>query len=311
MNDGSSEPAKKPKAVSGGKIDEEDDLENCVLYEVVEKHICKITFNRPHRGNAILVPDMNELFDFYLQKAGDDDEIKVIIVTGQGKHFCSGEDTRRVPVETYGLSKEKRLPQSKRMRGIRRTYETLQRGLFWGDKIVIGACAGAVMGLGFEVALACDLLIVSEDAQFARRQSRMGFASFDGQLPIMLMKLGLNRGMEVMLTGRSITTDELKDWGIANSVVPRDKLEEEAIRFARAISLLPSDGLMLGKRALQQYLHGAGMSAYQNFASVAHPLFTNIVWRDDEFNFLRERNKLGNKEAWKTLQNMYKDLGFD
>lgn len=295
---------------AGGKIDEEDDLENCVLYEKVEEHICRITFNRPHKGNAMLIPDMNELFDAYLAKAQDDDSIKVIILTGQGKHFCAGEDTRRVPVETYGLSKDKRLPQSRRMRGIRRTYETLQRGLIWGDKVVIGSCAGAVMGLGFEVAMACDLLVVSEDARFARRQSRMGFAAFDGEFPLMMMKLGLNRGMEVLLTGRTISTDELKAWGLANSVVPRDQLEDETMRFARAISLLSTDGLMLGKRAMQQYFHGMGMSAYQNFASVGHPLFSNIVWRDDEFNFLRERNKLGNKEAWNTLENMFKDLGF-
>ena len=296
---------------AGGKIDEEDDLENCVLYEVVEPHICKITLNRPHKGNAMLIPDMNELFDAMMQRAQDDDQIKVVILTGQGKHFCAGEDTRRVPVETYGLSKEKRLPQTQRMRGIRRTYETLQRSLIWGDKVVIGACSGAVMGLGFELAMACDMLVVADDARFARRQSRMGFASFSGQVPLMMMKLGPNRAMEILLTGRTITTDELKDWGIANSVVPRDKLDDEAMRFARAISMLPADGLMLGKRALQQHWHHVGMGSYQNFASVGHPLFTNIVWRDDEFNFLRERNRMGNKEAWNTLERMYADLGFD
>ncbi|MBF9033342.1 enoyl-CoA hydratase/isomerase family protein [Rhodobacterales bacterium HKCCE2091] len=296
---------------AGGKIDDEDDLENCVLYELVDDHICKITLNRPHKGNAMLIPDMNELFDAQVQRAQDDDAVKVIILTGQGKHFCAGEDTRRVPVETYGLSKDKRLPQSRRMRGIRRTYETLQRGLIWGDKVVIGACAGAVMGLGFEVAMACDMLVVSEDARFARRQSRMGFAAFGGQVPIMAMKLGMNRAMEVLLTGRTISTQELKEWGIANSVVPREQLDEEALRFARAIAQLPADGLMLGKRAMQQHLHGIGMGAYQNFATVAHPLFTNIVWREDEFNFLKERNRMGNKEAWAKLEGMYRDLGFD
>jgi len=110
---------------------------------------------------------------------------------------------------------------------------------------------------------------------------------------MILMKLGLNRGMEVLLTGRTITTDELKDWGVANSVVPPEKLQDEALRYARAIALLPADGLMLGKRALHQYFHGVGVSAYQNFASVGHPLFTNIVWRDEEFNFLRERKQDG------------------
>jgi enoyl-CoA hydratase len=127
----------------------------------------------------------------------------------------------------------------------------------------------------------------------------------------MLMKLGMNRGLEVLLTGRTVTTGELKEWGIANSVVPPDQLQEEALRFARAVATLPADGLMLGKRAIHQYLHGIGMSAYQNFASVAHPLFTNLVWRDDEYNFLRERNKVGNRTAWRKLQEIFRKLGFD
>lgn len=296
---------------AANNVDPQDDVANCVLYEIVEPHICKITLNRPHRGNAMLIPDMNELLAALLEKAQDDDDVKVIILNGAGRHFCAGEDTRRVPIETYGLKKGKRLPQSLRMRGIRRTYETLQRGLIWGDKVVIGACQGAVMGLGFEVALACDLLIASSDAQFARRQSRMGFAAFDGQLPIMLMKLGFSRGLEVLLTGRLVTTQELKEWGVANSVVPPDQLMNEALRFARAVATLPADGLMLGKRAVHQYLHGIGMSGYQNFASVAHPLFTNLVWREDEYNFLRERDKVGNKTAWKKLHSLFSKLGFD
>ena len=292
-------------------LDPEEDLKSCVLYEMLEPHICKITLNRPHRGNAILVPNMNELLASMLERAQDDDDVKVVILAGAGRHFCSGEDTRRVPVETYGLKKGQRLPQSVRMRGIRRTYETLQRGLIWGDKIVIGACQGAVMGLGFEIALACDLLIVASDAQFARRQSRMGFAAFDGQMPIMLMKLGMNRGLEVLLTGRKVTTAELTQWGIANSVVSPEQLMAEALRFARAVAALSADGLMLGKRAVHQYLHGIGMASYQNFASVAHPLFTNLVWRENEYNFLRERDKVGNKTAWERLHRIFSKLGFD
>jgi enoyl-CoA hydratase/carnithine racemase len=197
------------------------------------------------------------------------------------------------------------------MRQMRKTYETMQRGLIWGDKVVIAACQGNVMGLGFSYALACDMLVAADNATFARRQSRIGFASFDGQLPMALLKLGLNRGMEVLLTGRVVTPQELKDWGVANSVVPADQLEAEAMRFARAVAALSTDGLMLGKRALHQFLHGVGMAGYQNFASVGHPLFTNLVWREDEFNFMKERNELGNKEAWKKLNKIFDDQGFE
>lgn len=300
-----------PVSRKNGATEGQEDLSSSVLYEVVENHICKITLNRPERRNAIVTPIMNDLVAEFLERAQDDDQIKVIILCGAGDDFCAGEDTNRVPVETYGLRKERRLGQSLRMRGIRKTLESLQKGLIWGDKVVIAACQGAIMGQGFAYAIAADLLILADNAQLARRQSRIGFAAFESQMPMTLMKFGPNRAMELLLTGRIVTAAEMKDWGIANSVVPADQLLDEAMRFARAISMLATDGLMLGKRALQQYYHESGVSAFQNFASIAHPLFTNLVWREDEYNFLRQRDGKGNKQAWKDLNKAFSDLGFD
>ncbi|MCK9542157.1 MAG: enoyl-CoA hydratase/isomerase family protein [Novosphingobium sp.] len=291
--------------------DGEEDFSQSVLYEVVEEHICKITLNRPHRKNAILTPDMNELLLDCFARAQEDDDVKVIIFGGAGSDFCSGEDTRRVPVESFGLKKGGRLGQSKRMRGIRKLLDSTLSGTLWGDKVVILAAQGAVLGQGFSFAMTADILILSDDAYVARRQSRIGFAHFETQMPLTLMRLGLNRGMEILLTGRTMKAEELKDWGVANSVVPRDRLDDEAMRYARAIAAHSTDNLMLGKRALHQYLHGMGMGAFQNFATVAHPLFTNMVWREDEANFLKMRNEHGNKNAMNELNRIWEDLGFE
>jgi len=290
--------------------DGEEDLSNSVLYEVVEDHICKITLNRPHRKNAILTPGMNEHLLDAFARAQDDDEVKVIVFGGVGSDFCSGEDTQRVPVEAFGLKKGGRLGQSKRMRGIRKLLDSTLNGTLWGDKVLILAAQGAVLGQGFSFAMTADLLILSGDAYLARRQSRIGFAHFETQMPMTLMRLGLNRGMEILLTGRTMTAAELKDWGVANSVVPRESLEDEAMRYARAVAAQSTDGLMLGKRAYHQYLHGMGMGAFQNFATVAHPLFTNMVWREDEANFLKMRDENGGKDAMKKLNAVWDDLGF-
>lgn len=290
---------------------QEEDLSQTILYDVIDRHIARITINRPHRRNAIVTPDMNGLLEAAFRRAQDDDEIKVVILAGVGADFCAGEDTKKMPVEAFGLKKGGRLGQSKRMRGIRRLLETTLNGTIWGDKVVIVAAQGAVLGQGFSFAMTADLLILSDDAYVARRQSRIGFAGFETQLPMTLMRLGLNRGMEVLLTGRKMTAQELKDWGVASSVVPRDRLEEEALRYARAVAAHSTDNLMLGKRALQQYLHGMGVGAYLNFATVAHPLFSNMVWREDEHNFLKERDQLGGKKALQKINKVWEDLGFD
>jgi len=289
----------------------EEDLSNAILYEVIDDHIARITLNRPHRKNAIVTPDMNDMLAEAFQRAQDDDEIKVVILAGTGSDFCSGEDTKRMPVEAFGLKKGGRLGQSKRMRGIRKLLDSTLEGTIWGDKVVILAAQGAVLGQGFSFAMTADLLILADDAYVARRQSRIGFAGFETQLPMTLLRLGLNRGMEILLTGRKMSAQELKDWGVANSVVPREKLEEEALRYARAVAAHATDNLMLGKRALQQYYHGLGIGAFLNFATVAHPLFSNVVWREDELNFLRERDKAGGREAMKNINKVWEDLGFE
>lgn len=285
-------------------------VEDMVLYETIESHIARITLNRPHRRNAILSPEMNIELAKKLERAEDDDAVKVILLCGAGTDFCAGEDTGKMPIESFGLKKGGRLPQSYRMRGIRKLLERTQAGLTWGDKVVVMACQGNVLGQGFAFAMQADILILAENAKVARRQSRIGFAGFETQLPLTLLRLGMNRGMEALLTGRTLSAQELKEWGVAASVVPPDRLMEEALRYARAIAAHSTDNLMLGKRALHQYLHGMGVGAFQSFATVAHPLFTNMVWRDDEINFLRERDRVGGKQAMQNLNKVWEDLGF-
>ena len=68
---------------------------------------------------------------------------------------------------------------------------------------------------------------------------------------------------------------------------------------------------MIGKHGLQMFWELMGMSTYGSFVKVAHPLFTNLVWREDEFNFFRERDKRGAKEALAELSKRWRDLGFD
>lgn len=289
----------------------EEDLSQSILYEVIDGHIARITLNRPHRKNAILTPDMNDMLSAALTRAQDDDEIKVVILAGAGSDFCSGEDTKKMPVEAFGLKKGGRLGQSKRMRGIRKLLDSTLNGTIWGDKVVILAAQGAVLGQGFSFAMTADILILSEDAYVARRQSRIGFAGFETQLPMTMLRLGLNRGMEALLTGRKMSAQELKEWGVANSVVPREKLEDEALRYARAVAAHSTDNLMLGKRALQQYFHGLGVSAFLNFGTVGHALFSNVVWREDEMNFLKERDQVGGRQAMQNLNKVWDDLGFD
>ncbi|WP_068186369.1 enoyl-CoA hydratase/isomerase family protein [Mycobacterium sp. UM_CSW] len=284
--------------------------EDWVGYEVVEPHIAQITINRPERRNAILSPGMHRLFKQRLDRAEDDDEVKVVMLLAEGKDFCSGDDVRRLPVEEAGLRKGERLPQTARLGNARRLHRHLTNWLEF-PKTVIAGCQGATLGAGMNLALAADILLVSDDMYLARPQARIGFAGFSTAMPLALLKLGPNRGYEAMITGRRVTATELREWGVAASVVPADGLRDEALRYARAIAHHSADGLMVGKHALIAFWHAVGMAQFGDWVPMGHTVFSNLVWRDDEFNFMKERSTRGGREAMAELERRYAEWGFE
>src|SRR5689334_10094234 len=294
-------------APAEGEYEVDDDW---VRYEVVEPHIAQITINRPDRRNAILSPDMHNLFKERLTRAEDDDEVKVVILLAEGKDFCSGDDVRRLPVEQAGLTKGKRLPQTARLGNARRLHRHLTNWLEF-PKTVIAACQGATLGAGMNLALAADILVVSEDMYLARPQARIGFAGFSTAMPLALLKLGPNRGYEAMITGRKVTASELKDWGVAASVVPAESLRQEAMRYAHAIAHHSADGLMVGKHALIAFWDAVGMAEFGGWVPKGHTVFSNLSWRDDGFTFMKERSSREGREALAELERRYSEWGFE
>jgi len=280
-----------------------------VLYEHVADHVVRISFNRPERKNAILMPDMNDQLHESIRKAEDDDDIKCIILAAVGSDFCAGEDVNRVPVETFGLKKGEKLPQSRRVRGISRGG---RNALLYCDKTIVAAVQGGAYGLGFNFALSSDLIVAADNAKFARKQTRIGFAGMDMLLPIVMLKLGINRGYEIIMTGRTIEAAELAEWGVVSSIVPEDQLQDEALRYAKAVAAHSTDGLMLGRQAKKLFWDNMGIPQWQAFLSVGHPLFSNLVWREDEANLLKERARLGSgSKALKAVHARWEELGFE
>ena len=83
------------------------------------------------------------------------------------------------------------------------------------------------------------------------------------------------------------------------------------MRYARAIAHHSADGLMIGKQALITFWHAVGMAQFGDWVEMAHPVFTNLVWREDEYNFFKERGERGGKEALAELNRRYAEWGFE
>jgi enoyl-CoA hydratase len=283
-----------------------EQVDNLVLYEKVETHIAVITLNRPDRLNAMLAPDSFLELRRKVERAEDDDDIKVIVLTGAGSAFCAGVDLRRTPVEDAGLRPGQRLPQSRRMR----MASFGAPNLLMCDKTVIAAVNGACTAAGMHFAISCDMIVAASGARFGEPESRIGFAGFSPGWPLLALKLGPNRARAMLLTGRLFTAEQLEQWGVVESVVPHEQLMDEALRYARAVAWHSTDNLMVGRRSMQLFYELLGLSAYETWTSIAHPLFTNVVWRDDEFNFMRERNQRGMRGTLRELQRQWSEMGF-
>lgn len=183
-------------------------------------HVFVVTLERPERLNALHPPANAELGEVFDRFAADDDAW-VAIITGRGRGFCAGNDLR------YQAEGGERVPMPRGFGGLTSRFDL--------TKPVIAAVNGVAMGGGFEIALACDLIIAAETATFALPEPRVGLAALAGGLNRLPRQIGAKRALGMILTGRHVPAHEGQELGFVNEVVPADALMEAAHRWARTI----------------------------------------------------------------------------
>jgi enoyl-CoA hydratase len=289
----------------------EKPLEDTVIVEeAVEPHIARVTLNRPEKHNALWPPEGFQELERRLVKLADQDEVKVIILRGAGPSFCSGDDLNRTPFEAFGGRPGERLPQSKRVIGIRQTTSLFPTIVNLPKPLIVQA-HGTLLGAGFQMAMCADLCIAADTAKFSRAEQRIGFGGQDPFTNVLgILTFGLKRTRELLLTGRAIDAATAYEWGLVNEVVPEDELEETVMRWARGVAAHATDGLVIGRQFHQITLANMGFHANYATSMISHPLFTNIVWREDEWNFLKERdNAESTGEAFSEREERWAEAG--
>lgn len=189
---------------------------------VVEKadHIMTVKMNRPDRLNALHPPANAELGVVFDEFAADDD-LWVAIITGEGRGFSAGNDLR------YQAEGGKSVPVPRGFGGLTSRFDL--------NKPVIAAVNGVAMGGGFEIALACDLIIASDAAKFALPEPKVGLAALAGGLQRLPRQIGPKRALGMILTGRHVSAQEGYELGFVNEVVPADQLMTRALEWAGQI----------------------------------------------------------------------------
>src|ERR671927_1287923 len=209
------------------------------LYEVREG-VAWVTLNRPERLNALTFEVYRELTDAFaaLQTDGD---VRVVVVTGAGRAFCSGGDVRDIIGELQGRDAEGLLEFTRMTCELVRNIRALR-------KPVIASLNGTTAGAGACIALASDLRIASAEARIAFLFVRVGLSGADmGAAHLLPRLVGLSKATELLYTGDFITAEEALNAGLYNRVVAASELESETRSLAERLARGPSFALGVTK----------------------------------------------------------------
>ncbi|MGQ5701068.1 enoyl-CoA hydratase [Sandaracinobacteroides sp. A072] len=193
------------------------------LVEVaVSEGIATVTLNRPDAMNALSKALRAELADV-MKRMDEDDAVRVVILTGAGERaFTAGLDLKELGSDATAMGDATgTTPLANPVKAIEQCR-----------KPVIGAINGVAITGGFEVALACDVLIASENARFADTHARVGIMPGWGLSQKLSRLIGINRAKELSLSGNFLDARTAEAWGLVNRVVPAGELLESARRLA-------------------------------------------------------------------------------
>ena len=201
-----------------------------------DKNIALIELNRPKELNALNRQLMIEIRDT-LRDFDEDDNIRVVILTGGERVFAAGADIKQM-ADATAIS----------MLNIDQfsTWDQIKKN----KKPIIAAVSGFALGGGCELAMTCDMIIASETAQFGQPEINIGTMPGAGGTQRLTRAVGKGLAMEMVLTGRFITADEAQRAGLVNKVVPVEVLLQETVKIARLIAAKSPIAVKLAKESV-------------------------------------------------------------
>ncbi|XXM74399.1 enoyl-CoA hydratase-related protein [Lysinibacillus sphaericus] len=208
-----------------------------IKYEV-RNHVAWITLNRPDKLNAF-IRQLNLEVAKAVKESSRDKGVRAVVITGEGRAFCSGQDLSEVDEEMdHGEV-------------LRNNYGPMVKEIEACEKPVIAAVNGVAAGAGFSLALACDFRIVSEKASFVQAFVHVGLVPDTGNLYYLTNLVGYAKALELAVFGEKITADQAEKLGLVTKIIPVEGWQEETTAFAERIASMPTKAIGLMKRLLK------------------------------------------------------------
>jgi len=215
---------------------------NTLRYEV-EDHILTLTLDRPEHLNAFTVEMAQELIDAF-DRASNDDKVRVVVVTGEGKAFCAGMDLS-VGGNVFGLD-ESQLPDMADMEArcagdgkidsVRDTGGLVALAIYECNKPVIAAINGAAVGIGATMTCAMDIRLASEKARIGFVFNKIGITTEACSSWFLPRIVGISQALEWVYTAEILSADDALAGGYVKAIVPPEQLLDEAYTLARRIA---------------------------------------------------------------------------
>ncbi len=209
-----------------------------------------LTLNRPRARNALdkaLVDALGQ----GLAAAAEDPGARAIVLTGSGGSFCAGADLKAAMAGGAGGGNP-----LEQLDGTIDAYHRMIRSIIGAPKAVIAAVDGGAVGFGCDLALACDLRVLSTDAYLQEKFVKIGLMPDGGGTFWLPRLVGIGRALEMMLLGERVSAEEARALGLANRVVPPERLREEAMTLAHRIAKGPPLAHAELKKAVRAGLGG-------------------------------------------------------
>lgn len=204
----------------------------------VNDGIAWLYLNRPDKLNAF-VAQMNREVKDAIKAASFDDQVRCIVITGEGRAFCSGQDLSEVDEHMdHGQV-------------LRNNYGPMIKQISQCEKPIVAAVNGVAAGAGFSLALACDFRLVSERASFINAFIHVGLIPDSGNLYYLTQLVGRAKATELAILGEKIPASKAVEMSLASMLIPEDKWNEDVTKFAARLATMPTKAIGLIKRSLK------------------------------------------------------------
>ena len=254
--------------------------DKCIRLEISD-HIATVTLNRPEAMNALNRQAYTELEQAF-RDVQKNPEVRCVILTGEGRAFCSGDDVKELLTGDANAGGE-------RMRQVRPGTTPAATAILDCDRPVIAAVNGAAVGWGMDMSLMADFRIASEKAKFGELFVKRGLVADVGGMVRLPKLIGPQRAAELLFTGDIITAERACELGIVMRVVPHDELMNAARELATKIASNPPLAVRYLKEGLRKSYHGDYQEMGNWISQTLGVLFQTADHREGVASFLEKR----------------------